>query len=167
MENNGKSMDLKSELIARHKVFQNAALECIESYFQKKCRIVDIWDVCDRLEGNFDHIASIGCSNNTYQAIMTANINQDSLDAFLGQQTSEEEIPDILGEFCNTYCGLLMDEEEIKGMFGVLLQALPLYSTQLSFFPKATGIHGKVYIGEAWMYIGYAVRKNAGMNGLI
>jgi hypothetical protein len=161
VENKGKPVDLKSEILARRKLFQDAACECIESYFQKKCGIVDAWDVCDRLEGGFDHIASIGCSNNTYQAIMTANINQASLNVFLGQETPEEEIPDILGEFCNTFCGLLMNKEEITRVFGVLLQALPLYSAHCSFFPKATGINGKVFVGESWMYIGYAVRKMA------
>jgi hypothetical protein len=156
-------IDIKDVLLENSKVFQDAATECCDSYFQKKSIVREPWNLCGRLEGNFDHIASIGCSNNAFQAIMTANINEDSLEAFLGQQTSEEEIPDILGEFCNTYCGLLMDKKEIKESFGILLQALPLYSAHLSFFPKATGIHGKVCIDDAWIYIGYAVKANAGV----
>jgi hypothetical protein len=163
MAQNAGMLDIKEGLLEKSKVFQNAAIECIDSYFQKKSVVREAWNLCDRLEGNFDHIASIGCSNNAFQAIMTANINEDSLEAFLGQQTSEEEIPDILGEFCNTFCGLLMDKKPVKESFGILLQALPLYSTHLSFFPKATGIHGKVHIGNSWIYIGYAVRGNAGV----
>jgi hypothetical protein len=156
-------IDIKNALLENSNVFQDAAIECCDSYFQKKSVAREAWNLCDRLEGKFDHIASIGCSNKAFQAIMTANINQDSLEAFLGRQPSEEEIPDILGEFCNTFCGLIMDEEGIKGVFGVLLQSLPLYSAHCSFFPKAAGIHGKVHIGDSWIYIGYAVRGNAGV----
>jgi hypothetical protein len=156
-------VDIKNVLLEKRKIFQSAATECIDSYFQKTSVVREPWTLCERLEGSFDHIASIGCSNNSFQAIMTANINSDSLSAFVGAASSEEEVPDILGEFCNTYCGLLMDKKEVKESFGILLQALPLYSAHLSFFPKTTGIHGKVHIGSSWIYMGYAVRGNPGV----
>jgi len=155
--------DIKSIILEQRPFFQQAATECVDSYFQRKSTVRETWNPCERLEGSFDHISSIGSSNNSFQAIMTANINIESLPEFLGSAYSEEEVPDILGEFCNTYCGMLMDRKAIKETFGVLLQALPLYSAHFSAFPKATGIHGRVHVGDAWMYVGYAVRANAGV----
>ena len=155
-------VDIKDVLLERCRIFQFAAVECVDSFFQKKSVVLDAWNLCERLDGNFDHIASIGCSNDGFQAIMTANINNDSLPAFVGEGCTDDDVPDILGEFCNTFCGLIMDKKPVKDAFGMLLQALPLYSAHLSFFPKAPGIHGKVHIGNSWMYIGYAIRKNGG-----
>jgi hypothetical protein len=165
MAQNAGMIDMKDILLERCRIFQLAAVECVDSFFQRQSVVQESWNLCERLEGNFDHIASIGCSNDDYQAIMTANINNDSLPAFVGEGCPDDEVPDILGEFCNTFCGLLMDKKPVKDAFGLLLQALPLYSAHLSFFPKAPGIHGKVYVGKSWMYIGYAIRKNVG--GLI
>jgi hypothetical protein len=159
--------EMKKMLYACKGIFQIIACECIGAYFQKECCIKESWNVCDRLEGKSDFIASIGCCNNEYQAIMTASINRKSIGAFADSEVTDAEIPDILGEFCNIFCGLLMDNEEIKGKFGVLLQALPLFAAHQSFFPKSPGIHGKVHIADEWMYIGYAIRKNAGMTDIV
>jgi hypothetical protein len=54
-----------------------------------------------------------------------------------------------------------MDKEIILNAYGILHQALPLYSPNISFFPKAPGIHGKIWIDNHWIYIGYAIRKTS------
>jgi hypothetical protein len=163
MAQNSETDKIKNLLLETSRIFQDAAKECIDSFFQRKSIIHDPWSVCDRLEGKFDHIASIGCSNNAFQAIVTVNINGDSLSEFLGMEYSIEEIPDIFGEFCNIYCGLILDQKPIKDTFGILLHALPLYSVNHTFFPKAPGLHGRVYCGDAWMYIGCVIKANAGI----
>jgi len=70
----------------------------------------------------------------------------------------KEELVDIFGELANTYCGLLMDCQGIVDQFGVLSQAVPMYAAKRAFFPRAWAITGKVYVGESWIQIGFAVR---------
>ncbi len=161
MIENEHAIDIKKELEIQRPTFQDVACECVESFFQKKCTVIKDWELTDRLEGKFDHISSLGCSNNFFQAMMTANIDKNSIPGFLEEGFAEEDVPDVLGEFSNTFCGLVMDKEIIKKAYGVLLQALPFYSSHCSFFPKAPGIHGKVHIDNHWLYIGYAIRKTS------
>jgi hypothetical protein len=159
MVNDTLNHDIKQQLHLLISVFITTAIECAESMFQKECRILGKWEVIDRLEGKFDHISSIGCASNEFQAIMTANIDNPSLPAFFGNDFSENNVYDVLGEFCNNFCGLIMDKEPVRTVFGLLRQALPLYAAHCSFFPRVPGIHGRLYIGDQWIYIGYAIRK--------
>jgi hypothetical protein len=85
MINDDSVIDTRRGLEMQRETFQDAARECVESFFQKECRIAENWVITDRLEGMFDHISTLGCSNNFFQAIMTANIDSDSIPGFLGE----------------------------------------------------------------------------------
>jgi hypothetical protein len=164
MADNGSFLDIKQLLFSQIPLFLATAQECLESIFQKETRIEEQWSVCERLEGEFDHISSIGCANNEYQAIMTTNIDNTAISVFLGDSFTDNDIRDAFGEFCNSFCGLIMDKEPVRRAFGILRQSLPFYTQHLSFFPKAPGVHGRLYIGNQSIYIGYAIRKTVIFN---
>ena len=74
---------------------------------------------------------------------------------------SSETVVDILGEFINTYSGMIADRKEFTDEFGILTQAVPiLYTDGQSYLPFIWGIQGYIYIGKHWIYIGYTIRKN-------
>ncbi|MBN1759757.1 MAG: hypothetical protein JW863_15625 [Chitinispirillaceae bacterium] len=143
-------------------VFSRAAVECVDAFFGKKSDLHLPWEVVDQLQSKFDLILTIGSSNEHHSALMYAGIQYESLAAF----TDSEAIPteaaaDILGEFVNTYSGMIADHEEFTEKFGILTQALPvLYTDGQSYLPFIWGIQGYVYINRHWIYVGYTIRKN-------
>ena len=152
-------MDVRATLLSLKEVFVDNARECLSSFFQVNSSVREPWDVVERLNGTFDHISSIGSSNHEYQAIMVAAIQQNALGSFLKTEAAADDIPDIFGEFCNTYCGMLMDSQQFKDAFGILRQAIPMYSEHQSFFPRVWAIAGKLFVDTEWIYIGYAIRS--------
>jgi hypothetical protein len=140
--------------------FASVAVECIDSFFQKKCELNEPWSVVERLQGTFDHIFSLGSSNQEYQAIMAVGITRDHMRAFIGFDIDEGEMVDAFGEFTNNYCALINDIEKYKDNFGILRAAIPTHSLDQSFFPRVWGVNGKVYLADKWMYLGYSIRKS-------
>ena len=148
-------------LVSMTGVFLDTAIECVEAFFTRRCERSTEWDVVERLSGQFDLILTIGCANKIHQGILAVGINRDSIPAFVGEEVSEFEARDIFGEFANNYCAMLMDRPQFNARFGILHQSLPvLYTNGQPFLPFISGVQGKVFIEESWMYIGFAVQKN-------
>ena len=144
-------------------VFSQIAVECVDAFFSKKSELHLPWEVVDQLQSKFDLILTIGSSNERHSALMYAGIQYESLAAFAGtEKMSSEAAVDILGEFVNTYSGMIADHGEFTERFGILTQALPvLYTNGQSYLPFMWGIQGYVYLLRHWIYIGYTIRRNA------
>ncbi len=136
------------------------AKETVESFFMIDAEVKDDWSVEERLSGEFDHIITLGCSNSDYQGVIMVASEDDHVSAFFEQK---DELVDIYGELANTYCGMLMDCPGVSEQFGVLSQAVPMYASKRAFFPRAWAVTGKVYVGDSWIQIGFAVRGFAMM----
>jgi hypothetical protein len=140
--------------------FRDVAVECVESFFQKKSEVKEPWRVVERLQGTFDHIFSLGSSNQEYQAIMAVGAQKEHMQAFIGYEIDECEMVDAFGEFTNNYCALLNDVEKFKDNFGILRAAIPTHSLDQSFFPKVWGVNGRIDMADHWMYLGYSIRRS-------
>lgn len=144
--------------------FSKTGIECVEAFFSpaEKCEIHLPWEVVEQLQGKFDRILTIGSSNQNYSAIGCAGIQNESLCAFTKEEeVSSAEASDILGEFLNTYTGMLSDHEEFTKHFGILIQGVPvLYTDGHSYLPFIWGIQGYLYVGIHWIYVGFSVRRN-------
>jgi hypothetical protein len=152
----------KTTLTQLASVFSQTAVECVDAFFSKKSELHFPWEVVDQLQSKFDLILTIGSSNQQHSALMYAGIQYESLAAFTDTETmSSETAADLLGEFVNTYSGMIADHEEFTEKFGILTQALPmLYTDGQSYLPFIWGIQGNIYIRQHWIYIGYTIRKN-------
>lgn len=152
----------KQALIRLSETFSRTAVECVNAFFVKKSEIVIPWEIVEQLQSKFDLILTIGSSNEKHSALMYAGIQNESLAAFADiDDVSSEAASDILGEFVNTYAGMISDHSEFTDEFGCLTQAVPvLYTDGQSYLPFIWGIQGYVYIGKHWIYIGYTIRKN-------
>jgi len=152
----------KSILMKLTDTFADTAVECVEAFFGKNSELHMPWEVVDQMQSKFDLILTIGSSNEKHSALMYAGIQQESLSAFAGiDEVTSEAAADILGEFVNTYSGLITDKEEFNREFGILTQAVPvLYTDGQSYLPFIWGVQGYVYIEKHWIYIGYTIRKN-------
>jgi len=153
----------KNILLGMTDTFAETAVECVEAFFGKKSELHLPWEVVDQLQCKFDLILTIGSSNAKHSALMYAGIQEESLAAFANiDSVTSEAAADILGEFVNTYSGMITDKRSFSNEFGVLTQALPvLYTDGQSYLPFIWGVQGYVYIGKHWIYIGYTIRKNA------
>jgi hypothetical protein len=159
---NRKSFMVQNNLTDLSPVFSQTAIECVKGMFGKSCEIKMPWEVVAQLQGQFDRILAMGSSSKRFRAITSAGIQDDSLCAFLGQENvSADYASDVLGEFVNTYTGMLSDNEKFRECFGTLEQAVPvLYTNGHSYLPFIWGIQGYIYIGIHWVYIGYSIREN-------
>jgi len=157
-----QSEKMKSTLLELKDVFSQTAVDCVDVFFQKKCTIHMPWELVEQLQAKFDKILIIGSSNAKYSALMCAGIQNDSLDAFVGNEnTGTEEAFDMLGEFTNNYIAMLTDNQQFLNHFGALAQGVPmLFTNGQSFLPFIWGIQGYLYIGPHWIYISYTIREN-------
>ena len=132
-------------------------------FFQKESELHMPWEVVEQLQSKFDLILTIGSSNENHSGLMYAGIQNESLAAFADiDDITSEAASDILGEFVNTYSGMIADHKEFTEEFGILTQAVPvLYTDGQSYLPFFWGIQGYVYFENHWIYIGYTIRKNA------
>jgi len=153
---------IKKQILGLKDIFSKTAMECVNLFFGKECMIHMPWELVEQLQAKFDKILIIGSSNTKYSALMSAGIQNDSLDAFVGtENTGTEEAFDVLGEFTNNYIGMLADNNEFRNSFGILSQGVPmLFSNGQSFLPFIWGIEGYLYIGPHWIYISYTIREN-------
>lgn len=158
----GETEYYKNILIGMTDAFAETAVECVEAFFGKKCELHLPWEVVDQMQCKFDLILTIGSSNEKHSALMYAGIQEESLAAFADiDEITSEAAADILGEFVNTYSGMITDKPEFSAAFGVLTQAVPvLYTDGQSYLPFIWGVQGYVYIENHWIYIGYTIRKN-------
>lgn len=158
----GETEIYRSALEKLTDVFSENAVECVDAFFGKQSELHMPWEVVDQLQSKFDLILTIGSSNEKHSALMYAGIQTESLSAFADiDEVTTEAAADILGEFVNTYSGMISDKKEFTQHFGVLTQAVPvLYTDGQSYLPFIWGVQGYVYIGTHWIYIGYSIRKN-------
>jgi len=140
---------------------KDTAKEAVESFFMVDAVVNQgDWSIEERLIGEFDHIITLGCCNSDYQGVVMVAAEEGHTDAFF---VEKEELVDIFGELANQYCGMLMDCTDIVDSFGVLSQAVPMYASKRAFFPRAWAVTGKVYVGDSWVQIGFAIRAFAMM----
>ncbi len=147
--------NLKGTLTSLLEGVKKKAHESVESFFMVDATIGEDWTVEERLAGEYDHIITLGCSNSDFQGVIMIATEDGHTDAFFDEK---EELIDIFGELANTYCGMLMDDEDVVDEFGVLSQAVPMYAAKRAFFPRAWALTGKVYVGDSWVQIGFAIR---------
>ena len=152
----------RNMLLKLSDVFSQTAIDCVDVFFGKKSEMKMPWEVVEQLQSKFDLILTIGSSNTAHSALMYAGIQHESFSAFADiSEVTSEIAADILGEFVNTYSGMISDRDEFTDEFGVLTQAVPiLYTDGQSYLPFIWGIQGYVYINSHWIYIGYTIRKN-------
>ncbi|KMQ49925.1 hypothetical protein CHISP_3139 [Chitinispirillum alkaliphilum] len=158
MEN---SAEVKGKLQQLCPTFSGIAKECLQSLFQDTWEIREPWTIVDRLQGTFDHIFSLGNANDSFQAIMAVGVSEQTIKSLIPGLDNDEELIDLFGEVGNIFCGMLMDEEEFTNYFGILTQSVPMHAMSQTFFPRVTGIHGKLFKGDDWLYFGYAIRHFA------
>jgi len=156
----------KNTLVRLSDFFSYTAIECFDVFFGKQGELHMPWEVVDHLQGKFDFILTVGGSNSRYSALMYAGIQHEALEVFTGIAKIDSEMAaDILGEFVNTYSGMIADHQEFTDEFGFLTQAVPvMYSDGQTYLPFIWGIQGYVYCGAHWIYVGYSIRENAGDN---
>ena len=139
-------------------VFSETALKCVREFLGKPGRIDDEWEVVERLEADFDYILTMGGASPRYQSILALGVNN----ADLVKITSGDpvEFLDMLGEFANTYCALLMDRDEFTSHFGILNQSIAImYSKGTPFLPFISGVQGKVITEGVSLFLGYAIQR--------
>lgn len=158
----GNTEYYKNMLLELSDVFAQTAVECVDAFFEKKSELHMPWEVVEQLQSKFDLILTIGSSNEKHSALMYAGIQHESLLSFSGmKEICSADAADILGEFVNTYSGMIADKKRFIDEFGILTQAVPvLYANGQSYLPFIWGIQGYVYVGKHWIYIGYTIRKN-------
>jgi hypothetical protein len=154
--------NIRRVLITMADVFSSCAVECAYALFNEKCEIHMPWEVVEQLQGQFDNLLTMGSGSEKFSALTCAGIQYDSLNAFLHKEdVNREYAADALGEFVNSYCGLLADNDKFRKHFGTHIQAVPiLYTDGHSFLPFIWGVQGYLYIKEHWIYIGYTIREN-------
>ncbi len=142
-------------------IFSTVSVKCMETFFQQKCNIKKPWEIVNHLSCNFDYVFTIGSSNEKYKSILAHGIQKSSLETLVGKsEIPYDEILDVFGEFTNTYCGMIADENDFTEMFGVLRQSLPvLYTNGQTILSFLWGVSGKIYFGDEWMYFGYAIHQ--------
>lgn len=152
----------KNMLVKLTGIYSDTAVECIEGFFGKACEVRMPWEVVDQMQCKFDLILTIGSSNEKHSALMYVGIQEESLAAFTGMdEITYETASDVLGEFVNTYSGMINDKKEFSNEFGILTQAVPvLYTNGQSYLPFIWGVQGYVYIDNHWIYIGYTIQRN-------
>lgn len=153
---------IQDKIVKLSPVFSKTAVDCVSAFFGKEATIKMPWEIVEQLQCQFDKILTMGSACKDYSAITVAGIQNDSLSAFIDEENvSNAYATDILGEFVNTYLGMLADNEDFNKNFGYLAQAVPiLYTDGNSYLPFIWGIQGYLYIDSHWIYMGYSIREN-------
>ncbi len=143
-------------------ILSSVAIKCGDIIFEKKCTISDQWKCVEELSGTFEHLITMGSSNEQYRALIFAGVSTSSLKKLLDEDELDGNyIFDVLGEFVNSYCALLDDNEVYCSKFGKQIQAVPLlFSNGAPFIPFLNGVQGTITIGEEKIYMGYVIQKH-------
>lgn len=146
-------------------IFSKTAVECLGTLFGAECKSLDDWKIVPQLQAEYDNVIIMGSANNDFQAILAIGVNDTSIEAFVGNSLQKSEIFDAFGEVANTYCAMIIDKKEFSDKFGALNQSIPvLYSKGTPFLPFISGIEGKVYSNEHFVYFGFAIQKKQSIN---
>lgn len=143
--------------------FSDVAVQCVELMFGKEAEVDESWSLVSRLDGHHEHLITMGSANEKYSALIIAGISADAIGRIVGEDELDDEyLFDILGEFVNSYCALLDDNNEFDEIFGKQIQAVPLlYSGGAPFMPFLRGIQGKIRVGDDYIFMGYVIRDNS------
>lgn len=158
-----KQQEILKKLEGIRTVFSEVAVQCVEMMFGKDAEIDEAWELVSRLDGQHEHLITMGSANSDFSALIIAGISADAIQRVLGEDELDKEyLFDVLGEFVNSYCALLDDNEEFDAIFGKQIQAVPLlYSGGAPFMPFLRGIQGKVKVGDDYIFMGYVIRENS------
>ncbi|HLV33304.1 MAG TPA: hypothetical protein VKY57_17180 [Chitinispirillaceae bacterium] len=138
--------------------FSKTAVICVKDFLGKPAVIHENWDVVDRLVTHYDYILTMGGASQNFQSILAIGVSKDF--SYIFGVKDKTEFIDILGEFANTYWALLMDDHVFTKHFGILNQSIPVvYSNGTPFLPFISGVQGKVYIENEFIFLGYAIQK--------
>lgn len=142
--------------------FSSAAKETVSAMFGAEADIVEEWKVVDRLSGHFDRIITMGSGNDDYSALILVAMKHETLATLLDEEDVDlEYASDALGEFVNSYCGILSDDEAFTEAFGKQIQAVPLlYTDGCPFLPFLTGVEGYLELEGEQIYVGYTIKKH-------
>jgi hypothetical protein len=138
----------------------HTAVECVRWMFHLESEIREPWTVTPRLDGRFEYIFSLGSANPRFKSTMVVGIDVQSISAFIGCEVTLDEAKDAFSEFGNVYCGMVADIVQFTHTFGILKQGLPEEALHQACFPDAWAVQGKIYRGEQWMHVGYAIGTN-------
>jgi len=154
------SLTLYKKMEKMTTVFETVAITCARSMLQKSAEIVEPWKVVDHLNGEYEFLVTMGCANSEFKSLILVGVNQDSLLHLLDDDEIDMSyLADVLGEFVNSYCALLDDNEEYSVNFGKQIQAVPLlYRGGAPFVSFLWGIQGRLRIGDGEMYLGYVTQ---------
>jgi hypothetical protein len=151
--------EIKLKLGRCVEIFPQIGIECIGAFAGVSCRLIEPWELNERMPGNFKHNIILGAGSNLYQTSFGIGFKNDT-DMQLIRSETFEELCDAWGELANTYCGMLMDSEKFTNEFGVLTQSNPQYSGGHIFFPKAWAFSGALVSDKnESINFGYAIRK--------
>lgn len=158
----GEISNLTEKLQTTINSFSNAAQETVSAMFGVEADVVDEWKVVDRLSGHFDRIITMGSGNDDYSALTLVAMKHETLATLLDEEDVDlEYASDALGEFVNSYCGILSDDEDFTEAFGKQIQAVPLlYTDGCPFLPFLTGIEGYLELDGEQIYVGYTIKKH-------
>lgn len=139
--------------------FPMIAAELAEAMFNVHDVTYKPWELSDHFEGQFDYIFSLGSSNDKFQGTTVIGMNLQDMPAFFGTKLEWADALDVLGEFANVFCAMMMDEPQFTNTFGFMRQKPPQDALNLAFFPKAWGVHGRISIQESSLYIAHFIDR--------
>jgi hypothetical protein len=155
------------ELIQKHlelllPTFSASAKTCVETMFGKHCEVPDPWEVSEKFQSQFENLLCISAASNTYSTLTYLGIQSEAIIALTGLRIDDpNEAYNTLGEFLNWYLGIIVRNAQFRDAFGPIMQGLPiLFSNGQSLIPFLWGVHGYVYFGEQWLYMGFSIRSN-------
>lgn len=152
---------LKNQLEDIVPVFESAAVRCCKLMLGKNANIRSPWQVVEHLSGEFTHLATMGSANGDFKSLILAGVSDYSITQLIEEKNVDMEyLSDVLGEFVNSYCAILDDNEMYTSIFGKQIQAVPiLYTGGTPFVSFLWGIQGTIQIGEGELYMGYVIQR--------
>jgi anti-anti-sigma factor len=158
----GEHLDIKAALQQMHVVFSNTALQCADAFFSLPCAVYEPFKVVETLNPRFDFLLSIAGSSRQYRAISFAGAHKNLLSTLLKKgDISAEEARDILGMYSSAFWGMLQNNRDFAGRFGVIEHGTPsLYSGGNVFLPFIWGIEGSITIqNNTILYVAFSIRE--------
>jgi anti-anti-sigma regulatory factor len=158
----GSHLDIKTALQDMHAAFANTALECANIFFSLPCIEHEPFKVVETMNPAFDFLLSLAGNSNEYKAISFVGAQKNLLSALLNKSNvTLEDARDILGEYSNSYWGMLQDHNDFVMNFGHIEQGLPsLYSGGNVFLPFIWGIEGSINVQNTILYVAFSIRAN-------
>lgn len=141
-------------------IFSTTLIECARALLGISCEIREPWKFVPRLEAEFENVVIMGSASDLFQAILAIGMNDSSVEGFFGKLVDKNEFFDIFGEVANNFYAMIMDNREFHSQFGILNQSIPvMYSKGIPFLPFISGIQGRIYSNNQFVYFGFVIQK--------